>query len=120
MDNNNGQQETAVLVAQTLEDFRKGMEYREQLSVRTDRRTSQIIRMPALDNSVRDMDANLAGLNTDLHAMFEQIRYLNGNVAGMTNSVQVLNNQINNMNLTTGNMADSMHQLSKPMKAFPF
>jgi hypothetical protein len=32
----------------------------------------------------------------------------------------VLNNQINNMNLTTGNMADSMHQLSKPMKAFPF
>jgi len=76
--------------------------------------------MPTLDSSVRSMDANLAGLNTDLHAMVEQIQYMNGSVAGMTNSVQVMNNQINNMNLTIGNIAESMHQLSKRMKAIPF
>ena len=75
--------------------------------------------MPALDNSVRNMDASLAGLNTDLHAMVRQIRHINGNVAGMTNSVQVLNKQIDNMNLNKGNLAGSMRQLSKPMKAFP-
>jgi hypothetical protein len=44
LDNNNGQQETAVLAAQALEDFRKGMEFREQLSIRIGRRTTQIIR----------------------------------------------------------------------------
>jgi hypothetical protein len=96
------------------------MEYREQLSIRSGRRTTQIIRMPVLDNCVHNMDTNLAGLDTDLHAMVEQFRHMNDNVAGMTNSVQVMNNQINNRNLTTGNMAESMHQLSKPRKAFPF
>jgi methyl-accepting chemotaxis protein len=188
MDNNNGQQEIAVLVAQALEDFRKGMESREKLSIRIGRRTTQIIRfgmaglsilglilfylvftltkdfsritthmtdmsgymnsmerqfasvagnigemrqtlllvnenigvMPALDSSVRNMDANLAGLNTDLHAMVEQIQYMNGSVAGMTGNIQVMNNQINTMNMTIGNMGENIRQLAKPMKAFPF
>ena len=142
MENNNNQQETAVLVAQALEDFRMGMEAREKPSIRIGRRTTQIIRfgmtgmtilglvlfylvfiltrgfsritshmtdmsgymnsmehefssvaatisevqqtlllinenigvIPALDRSVRNMDGNLAGLNTDLHAMLGQIQ----------------------------------------------
>jgi hypothetical protein len=65
------------------------------------------------------MDASLAGLNTDLHAMVGQIRYMNGNVAGMANSIQVMNNQINNMNLTIGYMGENIRQLAKPVKAFP-
>ena len=188
MNNNNDQLETAALVAQAMDDFRKGMECREQLSIRIGRRTTQIIRfgmtglsilglvlfylifiltkdfsritthmtdmsgymnsmerqfasvagsisevertlllvneniavMPALDSSVRNMDANLAGLNTDLHAMVEQIQYMNGNVAGMSSSIQVMNNQINSMNMTIGNMGENIRQLAKPMKAFPF
>jgi len=81
---------------------------------------ANIAAMPALDSSVRNMDANLAGLNTDLHATVEQIRYLNDNVAGIASSIQAMNNQINNMNMTIGNMANSVHQLSKPMKALTF
>ncbi len=138
-----------------LEDFRRGMGHREQLSIRIGRRNTQltdmsgcmnsmerefssaagticgfqetrlpvnenIAVMPGLDSSVRNMDAKLAGLNTDLHATVEQIRYLNDNVAGMASSIQAMNNQINNMNMTIGNMAESMHQLSKPMKALTF
>lgn len=44
MENDNGQQDTAALVAQALEDFRRGVEYREQPSIRIGRRTTQIIR----------------------------------------------------------------------------
>jgi hypothetical protein len=45
MDNNNGQQETAALVAQAPEDSRKGMEFRERPGIRIGRRTTQIIRL---------------------------------------------------------------------------
>jgi uncharacterized protein YoxC len=188
MENNNNQQETAALVAQALEDFRKGMEAREKLSIRIGRRTTQIIRfgmtgmtilglvlfylvfiltkdfsritthmtdmsgymnsmerefasvagtisevqqtlllvnenisvMPALDSSVRNMDGNLAGLNTDLHAMVAQIQYMNGNVADMANSIQLMNAQINNMNISIGHMGENIRQIAKPMEAFPF
>ena len=76
--------------------------------------------MPALDSSVRNMDGNLAGLNTDLHAMVGQIQYMNGNVADMANSIQMMNTQINNMNISIGRMDENIHQIAKPMKAFPF
>jgi peptidoglycan hydrolase CwlO-like protein len=76
--------------------------------------------MPALDSSVRNMDGNLAGLNTDLHAMVGQIQYMNGNVSDMTNSIQMMNSQINNMNISIGRMGENIHQIAKPMKAFPF
>jgi len=42
--NNNEQQETVALVAQAMEDFRQGMEYRGQPGIRIGRRTMQIIR----------------------------------------------------------------------------
>lgn len=76
--------------------------------------------MPALDSSVRNMDGNLAGLNTDLHAMVGQIQYMNGNVTDMANSIQMMNSQINNMNISIGRMGENIHQIAKPMKAFPF
>jgi methyl-accepting chemotaxis protein len=44
MDNNNNQKEMLEIVERSLDDFRKGMEYREQLSIRIGRRTTQIIR----------------------------------------------------------------------------
>ena len=44
MENNNNQKEMLEMVERSLDDFRKGMEYREQLSIRIGRRTTQIIR----------------------------------------------------------------------------
>ena len=44
MDNNNNQKEISGMVERALDDFRQGMEYREQLSIRIGRRTTQIIR----------------------------------------------------------------------------
>jgi methyl-accepting chemotaxis protein len=147
MDNNNNQKEIAGMVERALDDFRQGMEYREQLSIRIGRRTTQIIRfgmialsigtiiqvertltrlnehitvMPALNDSVGSMDSNLGLLRTDLHSMVEQIEYMNGNVLNMANSMQVLNNQFNDMNRTVGNMASNMRQMAKPMKVLPF
>jgi methyl-accepting chemotaxis protein len=185
---NNDQKEIIAMVERSLDDFRKGMEYREQLSIRIGRRTTQIIRfgmtgmailglalfylifiltkdfsnittrmtamsgymhnmeqnfstvagtitqvhetllvlndsitvMPALNNSVGNMDNNLGVLSSDLHAMVEQVQYMNGNVANMAGSMQVLNNQFTDMNRTVGSMAGNVHQMAKPMKAFPF
>ena len=76
--------------------------------------------MPALNSSVSNMDNNLGTLSTDLHAMVEQVQYMNGNVANMAGSMQVLNNQFTDMNHTVGSMAGNVHQMAKPMKAFPF
>jgi methyl-accepting chemotaxis protein len=188
MDNNNNQKEIIGMVERALDDFRQGMEYREQLSIRIGRRTTQIIRfgmtalsilglalfylifiltkdfsnitthmtamsgnmntmeksftsvagtisqvertltllnehitvMPALNDSVGNMDSSLGLLRTDVHSMVEQIEYMNGNVLNMTSSMQALNNQFGDMNRTVGNMASNMHQMAKPMKMFPF
>ena len=187
MDNNN-QKEIIAMVERSLDDFRKGMEYREQLSIRIGRRTTQIIRfgmtgmailglalfylifiltkdfsnitirmtemsgymhnmeknfttvagtitrvqetllvindsitvMPALNNSVSNMDNNLGSLSTDLHAMVEQIQYMNGNVTSMAGNMHILNNQFTDMNRTVGAMSGNVHDMAKPMKMFPF
>ena len=44
MENNNNQKAMLEIVERSMDDFRKGMEYREQLSIRIGRRTTQIIR----------------------------------------------------------------------------
>lgn len=44
MENNNNQKELIGMVERALDDFRQGMEYREKLSIRIGRRTTQIIR----------------------------------------------------------------------------
>jgi len=50
MDNNNNQKEILALVERSLDDFRQGMEFREQLSIRIGRRTTQIIRFGMAGN----------------------------------------------------------------------
>ena len=52
MDNNNNQKEIAGMVERALDDFRQGMEYREQLSIRIGRRTTQIIRFGMIALSI--------------------------------------------------------------------
>lgn len=184
----NNQREIAEIVEASLRDFRDGMEYREQLSIRIGRRTTQIIRfgmaglsilgialfylifiltkdfsaitvhmtemsgymknmetsfdkvtltigqvqqtltvlndnitvMPALNNSVGNMDTNLGSLSTDLNTLVGQIAHMNTSVDRMAASMQTLNNQFADMNMIVNNMAANMNQMSKPMKVFPF
>jgi methyl-accepting chemotaxis protein len=52
MDNNNSSREIAEIVESGLAEFRKGMEAREQLSIRIGRRTTQIIRFGMFGLSV--------------------------------------------------------------------
>ena len=52
MDNNNDTREIAEIVENALTEFRKGMEAREQLSIRIGRRTTQIIRFGMFGLSV--------------------------------------------------------------------
>ena len=51
MENNNNQKEIIGMVERALDDFRQGMEYREKLSIRIGRRTTQIIRFGMADLS---------------------------------------------------------------------
>ena len=188
MENNNEKKEIIGMVERALDDFRQGMEYREQLSIRIGRRTTQIIRfgmlalsilglalfylifiltkdfsnitthmtamsgymnnmnnsftsvssainqvektlvkinehitvMPALNDSVGNIDASLGLLRTDMNSMVEQIEFMNGSVANMAGSIQVMNNQINDMNRAINSMASNIHQMAKPMKVLPF
>jgi hypothetical protein len=187
MDNNN-QREIAEIVESSLKEFRESMEYRERLSVRIGRRTTQIVRfgmtgltilgaalfylifiltkdfaeitdhmtemtaymanmenhfstvamtmgqvqrtllhidesvnvIPALNNSIANMDYNTGSLSTDMHALTEQITYMNNNVTGITANMQLLNNQFTDMNRIVSGMAANVNQISKPMKIFPF
>ena len=76
--------------------------------------------MPALGQSVGNMDLNLGTLSSDMHSMVDQLKQMNGNVTNMASSLHILNNQFADMNRTVGSMAGNMHQMAKPMKAFPF
>ena len=76
--------------------------------------------MPALGQSVDNMDSNLGTLSSDMHSMVGQLEQMNGNVSNMAISLRILNNQFTDMNRTVDSMAGNMHQMAKPMKAFPF
>jgi len=106
MANNNGQQETAALVAQALEDFRKGMEYREQLSIRSGRRNTQIIRF------------GMTGLS-----ILGFILFCRGHYQRNEKTVLLVNENIGVMpalDRSMRNITESMQQLLKPMKTVPF
>lgn len=75
---NNNPEDIAELVATSLEDFRKGMEAKEQLYIRIGRRTTQIIRFgmagPSIlgvimDRAVGSMAANMHELSKPMESM---------------------------------------------------
>ncbi|MGB5442550.1 MAG: hypothetical protein WBN57_07990 [Gammaproteobacteria bacterium] len=76
--------------------------------------------MPALNQSVGNMDTSLGALSTDMHTMVEQLNRMNASVANMTTSMHVLNTQFTDMNRIVGHMSGDVNQMSKPMRAFPF
>jgi hypothetical protein len=128
MDNNN-QKEIAELVKSVPDDFRMGMEHREQLSIRIGKRTTRIIRFGmtsmmmfgvALFYLIFILTKDFFRITTHMTAMSAQMDNMDGNVGSMTSSMHVLNNQFTDMNRTVGNMASNMNQMAKPMKVFPF
>ena len=83
--------------------------------------------MPALNQSVGNMDSSLGSLSTDMHTMIDQLNQMNSSVANMTGSVSnmttsmhVLNNQFTDMNRIVDGMSGNVNQMAKPMRAFPF
>ncbi len=103
---NNNTGEVAEIVGNALRDFNEGISHGEQLSIRIGRRTTQIIRFGMLSMM-------MLGL-----ALFYLIFILTRDFSAI--SLQVLNKQFTDMNRSIDSMAGNMHQMAKPMKAFPF
>lgn len=76
--------------------------------------------MPAINDSVRQMDDSLNTMSGDLHIMVEPITNMNRNVATLAGNLQLMNRQMTDMNISVGNMSGNVHQMAKPMKMFPF
>ena len=82
------------MVERSLDDFRKGMEYREQLSIRIGRRTTQIIRFGMTGMAILGL------------ALF----YL----------IFILTKDFSDIRMHMTEMSGNAHDMEKPMKMFPF
>ena len=136
MENNNTQREMLDIVERSLDDFRKGMEYREQLSIRIGRRTTQIIRFGMLGLSILGLalfylifilTKDFSNITTHMTVMSGYMNRIDNNfttVAGTINRVQetllVLNESITVMpalNSSVGNMDHNLGVLSTDLHA---
>jgi len=127
MDNNNNQKEMLEIVERSLDDFRKGMEYREQLSIRIGRRTTQIIRFGMLGLSILGLalfylifilTKDFSNITTHMTAMSGYMNQMDKSfttVAGTINRVQetllVLNESITVMPALNGSVGNMDHNL---------
>jgi methyl-accepting chemotaxis protein len=124
MDNNNGQQETAVLVAQALEDFRKGMEYCEQPSIRIGRRPTQIIRFGMTGLSILGLIlfylvfiltkdfSEITGHMTAMSGYMNSMEQEFASVAGLNTDLHAIVEQIQYMNGNVAGMANSVQVMN--------
>jgi hypothetical protein len=85
MENNNNTREIAEIVENALSEFRKGMEAREQLSIRIGRRTTQIIRFGMFGLSVLGL------------ALFYLIFILTKDFATITDEMERMSVNLTNM-----------------------
>lgn len=85
MENNNSAREIAEIVESALSEFRKGMETREQLSIRIGRRTTQIIRFGMFGLSVLGL------------ALFYLIFILTKDFATITDEMELMSVNLTNM-----------------------
>jgi len=136
MDNNN-QKEIMAMVERSLDDFRKGMEYREQLSIRIGRRTTQIIRfgmtgmailglalfylifiltkdfsdirmhMTEMSGYMHDMDQNFTTVAGRITQVNETMLTLNDSITVMP----ALNSSVSNMDNNLGSLSTDLHSM---------
>jgi len=73
---NNNPKDIAELVATSLEDFRKGMDAREQLSIRIGRRTTRIIRFGMAGPSILGIIMNRAvgSMGANMHEFSKSMK----------------------------------------------
>lgn len=139
---NNNPKDIAELVAGSLEDFRKGMEAREQLSIRIGRRTTQIIRfgmtgmvilgiimfylifiltkdfssirqhMTEMSGYMNNMDSNLVTMAVTMNRLQETMLVLNDNVAVMP----ALNTSVGSMDKNLGSLSVDLNSLLRQIE----
>jgi methyl-accepting chemotaxis protein len=102
MDNNN-QKEMLELVERSLKDFREGMEYREQLSIRIGRRTTQIIRFGM-------MGLSILGL-----ALFYLIFILTKDFSNITTHMTAMSGHMQQMERSFIKVAGTIEQVNSTM-----
>jgi len=136
MDNNN-QKELLEIVERSLDDFRKGMEYREQLSIRIGRRTTQIIRfgmtgmailglalfylifiltkdfsnittrMTEMSGYMHNMEKNFTTVAGTIIRVQETLLVINDNITVMP----ALNSSVRNMDNNLGSLSTDLHSM---------
>ena len=135
MDNNNGTREIAEIVEKALADFRKGMEAREQLSVRIGRRTTQIIRFGMFGLSVLGLalfylifilTKDFATITDEMERMSVNLTNMEGyfssvssDLTGIRQTMLVLNDNIMVLPVissTVGNMDASLATMSGDLR----
>jgi methyl-accepting chemotaxis protein len=136
MENNNNQKEMLEMVERSLDDFRKGMEYREQLSIRIGRRTTQIIRFGMTGMSIlglalfylifiltkdfsdiRKHMTEMSGYMSNMEVDFSTVA---GGITRVHETMLVLNENIRvmpAMNSSVGNMDTNLGVLSSDLRA---
>ena len=135
MDNNNTK-EIAEMVENALTDFRKGMEAREQLSIRIGRRTTQIIRFGMFGLSVlglalfylifiltKDFGTitdEMERMSVNLTNMEGYFSSVAGDISGMRQTLHTLNDNVTVMpaiSRTVGNMDASLATMSSDLQS---
>jgi len=135
MDNNNETREIAEIVESALADFRKGMEAREQLSVRIGRRTTQIIRFGMFGLSVLGLalfylifilTKDFATITDEMERMSVNLTNMEGyfssvssDLTGIRQTLLVLNDNIMVLPVissTVGNMDASLATMSGDLR----
>ena len=135
MDNNN-QKEIIAMVERSLDDFRKGMEYREQLSIRIGRRTTQIIRFGMtgmailglalfylifiLTKDFSNITTHMTEMSGYMHNMEKNFTTVAGTITQVHETLLVLNDSITVMpalNSSVANMDSNLGVLSTDLHA---
>jgi len=126
MDNNN-QKEIIAMVERSLDDFRKGMEYREQLSIRIGRRTTQIIRFGMtgmailglalfylifiLTKDFSDIRMHMTKMSGYMHDMDQSFTTVTGKITQVNETMLKLNDSITVMPALNGSVGNMDHNL---------
>lgn len=141
MENNNSSREIAEIVENSLTEFRKGMEAREQLSIRIGRRTTQIIRfgmtgmtilglalfflifiltkdfatitdeMELMSGYMASMDSNFTAVATNISQVQKTLVVLNDNITVMPKMYQAVANMDTSLVTLSGDLTAMVEQI---------
>jgi len=130
MDNNN-QKELLEIVERSLDDFRKGMDSREKLSIRIGRRTTQIIRFGMIGMSIlglalfylifiltkdfSNITTHMTAMSGYMHNMEKSFTTVAGTITRVQETLLVINDSITVMpalNSSVSNMDNNLGSLS--------